>query len=465
VLADFTQEIAEALHFPPDCIGSVLLVLAASAIGASRALDLHPHFRERPALYLAVVLPSGLTLTSVLQILAEPIFQTQAKWLGARRKTAEDIQRQMDEWIKRYSETDALDEVEDESLALGQYEWTKLKRWFATDANAGALAVLLKDNHRGLLILRDDLAPWLKALESRDGLREREFFAAGWSGTPLCLDRRLPGNGRHRPIMIPSPFLCLIGHLNADHLGVMNSLSSRLVHQFLFAFPDPWPNSKWRPQTIAEDGRLLWQAILDNLRDLQPERKNQSRLVRLDAEAARAWAGLYDSIADRLNSSDPHDHFPGQAKCWHSYAARLALVLHFLWWAADYETAEDPRSDRPCEQIEVSTIERTARLVDYFQAHARKARASLGAPARLDQARMVLRWLSHSGRNRFSRRDAHYALRSRFHTVQQLEPVLNTLVQHGFFRPVWSDPRPGPGRQPSPVYEVNPLWQKETERK
>jgi hypothetical protein len=118
VLAHFTQEIAAALHCPADCIGPVMLALAASAIGASRALDLGLHCREQPALYLAVVFPSGLTLTSVLQILAEPIFQTQAKWLGLRRKTPQDIQQQLDDWINSCCKSDPLEEAEDESLAL-----------------------------------------------------------------------------------------------------------------------------------------------------------------------------------------------------------------------------------------------------------------------------------------------------------------------------------------------------------
>ena len=235
-----------------------------------------------------------------------------------------------------------------------------------------------------------------------------------------------------------------------------------MLDRFLSAFPDPWPPAKWTRQRIDEDSRLAWQAILDDLRSLQPERKHQPRPVRLGSEADRRWADFYNSITDRLNTLEPPDHFPGQATRWHSHAARLALVLHCLWWAADYEAAELPEnSAQPTDEIEAVIVERAVLVVEYFEAHARKARASLGAPAKLDQARLVLRWLGHSGRNQFSRRDAHYALRSRFPTVEQLEPVLNTLAAHGFFRPVSSGPRPGPGRPLGPIYEVNPVWQKD----
>ena len=47
--------------------------------------------------------------------------------------------------------------------------------------------------------------------------------------------------------------------------------------------------------------------------------------------------------------------------------------------------------------------------------------------------------------------------------LDALTPALRLLEQHGYIREVVVEPRKGPGRKPSPLYMVNPLWRHEAE--
>ena len=76
----------------------------------------------------------------------------------------------------------------------------------------------------------------------------------------------------------------------------------------------------------------------------------------------------------------------------------------------------------------------------------------------MTRARAVLKWVK--GRPAptaaFTKRDAFNGCRGRFETVAGMEPALELLEQHFPIRPTDQKTRPGPGRKPSPVYEVNP---------
>src|SRR5262249_41657997 len=52
---DFVTGVAEALHCPPDYVAVPALVLAGHAAGANQVIEVKPGWRERPALYAAVV--------------------------------------------------------------------------------------------------------------------------------------------------------------------------------------------------------------------------------------------------------------------------------------------------------------------------------------------------------------------------------------------------------------------------
>src|SRR5262249_14410258 len=129
------------------------------------------------------------------------------------------------------------------------------------------------------------------------------------------------------------------------------------------------------------------------------------------------------------------------------YCARLALIVHYLRWAAGEVSSEN---------VDEESVNRAARLVAYFKSHARKVYAALDADPRTADARKLVRWIAANRLRRCTKRDAHQGLRGTFKTVEDLEAILAVLQKHGLIRPEAPPDRPGAGRKPSPAYETHP---------
>ena len=80
----------------------------------------------------------------------------------------------------------------------------------------------------------------------------------------------------------------------------------------------------------------------------------------------------------------------------------------------------------------------------------------MGSDPAIDLVRRLLAWIHLHKHTEFSRRDAHQAIKHSLHTVEEIDSPLSLLTSHGYIRPV--DPRrlTGPGRRPSPRFDVNP---------
>jgi hypothetical protein len=72
-----------------------------------------------------------------------------------------------------------------------------------------------------------------------------------------------------------------------------------------------------------------------------------------------------------------------------------------------------------------------------------------------DDARYVLRWIERHGRREFTKSEAQHHGKRRFPKAETIDPALAELTRRGYIRPKPAEAT-GPGRPPSPAYEVNP---------
>jgi replicative DNA helicase len=126
--------------------------------------------------------------------------------------------------------------------------------------------------------------------------------------------------------------------------------------------------------------------------------------------------------------------------------ARLAGLLHMA------ETCDHPHAE-----IAADTLERAITVVQYLIPHARAAFAEIGADPAVSAARLILAWIARKQQLLFTKRDAFEGVKGRFKRAADLDPVLELLSDHNYIRPRDMDDRPGPGRKPSQVYDVNPV--------
>ena len=126
--------------------------------------------------------------------------------------------------------------------------------------------------------------------------------------------------------------------------------------------------------------------------------------------------------------------------------ARIAGLLH----VAQHE------SEAYKHMVAEETMDKAIAVGEYLIPHAIAAYNLMGADPASEGARGVLGWLSRKGLARFSQRDVHRAMPSRFRRPEDAENVLEVLAKYGWIREVKQERHAGRGRPPSPLFEVHP---------
>lgn len=130
-----------------------------------------------------------------------------------------------------------------------------------------------------------------------------------------------------------------------------------------------------------------------------------------------------------------------------SVIARVAALLHL---AHHYRTGYD-------KPISARTMRDAENVGRYYLDHALATFDLMGkASPTLADARRVLSWITREHRTDFTRRELFNAVRSQqFERVDDLEPALALLTDHGYIARRPADPNAGRGR-PKVTYDVHP---------
>jgi hypothetical protein len=105
--------------------------------------------------------------------------------------------------------------------------------------------------------------------------------------------------------------------------------------------------------------------------------------------------------------------------------------------------------------IDATTLSRALAMETYFVEHALAAFGQAGAHKGSDVAARIVRWVRRNGTTSFSRRELYEAIKGRLGGVDELDDPLDRLVELNYLRRIATH-RSGPGRAPSPRFEVNP---------
>ena len=188
---------AERLQSPADYIAAPLMVCAGSLIG--RQMSVRPHIKDDwtvvPNLWGMNVGSPGLLKTPAmematknvarLEIAAKEKFERANKEHAARaavmKAKAEVDKASLKKRLKEGDSIDAI--VADQAKQAGQEEPPVRQRYMTNDSTVEQLQVLLQDNPNGILMIRDELAGWLRSFEKEGREGARAFFLEAWNGS------------------------------------------------------------------------------------------------------------------------------------------------------------------------------------------------------------------------------------------------------------------------------------------
>jgi len=320
------------------------------------------------------------------------------------------------------------------------------RRLVLADVTTEKAARLAHDNPRGLFLARDELAGWLGALDKYGGASDRPFWLEAYDGGHFVADRVKDGD---TPIQVDHLAIGITGGVQPDRLAstMLVGDDDGLAARFLYLWPERVPPR--RPTRSADPASA--RAALERLRslpfDTDEEGKQRWRLVPFSAEAAARM----QEWRERVAGWEPEAH--GLLLSWMGklpgMAARLALVLEYLWWCGDR-----PEEQEPAEVGERAMLAALDLLEGYFLPMTRRAFGDAALPEAERDAIALARWIRANDPETVNARALRHAGAMPTREPERYDAALKELHDAGWVRPAPSK-RSGPGRKPKD-WEVSP---------
>lgn len=467
-LGRYVSALATETQTPVDLAGTVGLTCCALSVAKKYRVRVNDGWVEPLNLYTLSVLPPGSRKSAVFSALLGPVRECERQWqqdAGPENREARSTRAFLEKKIsasraravqaKSSDEADgALQEVKDLESKLAGIPEPVTPRLLIDDCTVERVATLLVEQGEVLALMSaegDAFGMWAGRYSPNGESANFAIILKGHNGDSGSVDRM----GRD-PLQYSSPALTIGITAQPD---VLHSLAAKpafkgrgLVQRFLFCLPKD--NVGHRdvdapcvPGGVREEYRrhLLWLLNLD--------RKAGCVDVTLATEAAAVFRRFREQTEAELVPSGKLAPIKEWASKMPGAVARIAGILTLA------DMAEGGLRGMP--RVEQETMEKATRLGWYYTEHARFAFEEMNADPVLGDAGYLLGRIRSLGVACFSVRDLYQAAKGRFHEVAEMVPTLRRVEERDYIRAEPQGKRDGPGRRPSPVYHVNPLWRTE----
>lgn len=384
----FVEAGARAIGCDASYLALPALTVLAASIGNTRCIRLKPGWTAKPILWVGIVGESGTAKTPAFSLIMRPIRNRQRKALeeheSATRRYLSDLacyESELAEWKEEGANGEAPKKPKE----------PKAKRCIVSDTTVEALAPILSDNPRGLLLACDELAGWFGSFDryaSGKGSKDAALWLSMHNGESIIVDRK---SGQPKTIFVPQASVSVCGGIQPGilhrALGVQHR-ESGLAARMLLTCPPRKPK-KWTEDGISPEAEAAFAQVIERLHELDwgedDEGNHQPIVVDLTSDAKARWREFYDAHADQ------QAELVGElAAAWsklEEYAARLALVIHFARWAANDPTLED------ANVVDDASMQAGIRLVTWFKAEAQRVYAILNEDVEACGQRRLIEWI------------------------------------------------------------------------
>lgn len=248
------------------------------------------------------------------------------------------------------------------------------RRYMVQDTTHEKLGELLRDNPRGLTMLRDELSGWIDAMSREEHSEARAFWLSSWNGDGTHhFDRIGRGTVRvdHLCVAVagaiqPGPLQRFVARSragSADDVGFLQRFQ-------LLIYPDGLP--KWARPTRRADTQAKARAFavyeaLDTLRQ-SPEPVT----LTFDEEAQVIFREWRDALENRVRGEElvGAPAFESHLGKYRSLVPSLALIFHLV------EVVPLERGRHPLPPVSVEALELALNWAEFLELHARKVYAA-----------------------------------------------------------------------------------------
>ncbi len=363
--ARLVREAAAAIGCPPDSIGLASLVTLGAAIGNGRVIQPKKGWTEGATIYGAAIADSGEKKTVAIATATDVAQKLENRLNKKHEQALDEHAREMREY-----EVERKEAAKSGISAPPPPRAPVADRVHVNDTTVEALIPILKENPRGVLLERDELVGWVKAMDQyKAGGKgsDRQFWLSTWSNRPVSVDRK----GQQGPVSVLRPFIGVVGSIQPDVLPELaENREDGMLERFLFAYPEPI-NALWTEDEVSDGAKAAYQDLYHQLRGLSMEADEFGDPIEVPVvfspEAKEIFVEVYN--AHRTEMSLPG--FPRYLRSpWSKLEAcflRIALIL------AACRFVENGLAER----VETEDVLKATVLTDYFKAQARRVFGSL----------------------------------------------------------------------------------------
>jgi putative DNA primase/helicase len=451
VLRDWVEAESYATQTPADLAALLALAVCSSTIARRVVIEPRSRWEEPVNLYVAVLLEPGNRKSAVFSDATRPLGELEAELIEAARPSvarAQSDRRQSETRLKRLEklaaekgDADARHEAGNLAEELTMQVEPVLPRLIVDDATSEKLGMMLAEQGGRIASMSPEggVFDLMAGLYSKNGLPQFGVYLMGHSGDNLKSDRVSRSS-----VYVERPALtCAYAMQPQVIVGLAANAAFRgrgLLARFLYAAPQSWIGQREiAPAPVPDAVRIAYHGLVKAMADVEGE-----FTLHLSTDAASMLEEWEAEIEAMLADG-------GQMEIMRDWGAKLAgatLRLGTVIHCADHG---------PTGYIDQTTLAAAIEISRYLVPHAEAVLNMMQAKETSgdEDARYVLRWIERHGRREFTKSEAQHQGKRRFPKADDIDPALADLTRRGYIRLVPAEPA-GPGRPPSPKYEVNP---------
>ena len=465
-LKDFVLAEAEATQTPPDL--TAMLALATIAAAGARRVEVRvkPDYAEPINIYTVVALPSANRKSAVFAHVVAPLVDME--WSEGLRMAPEiraakahydttearleKLQKELvrakpEEQIEKRDQIDAL------ARELATMTVPTPPRLLADDVTPEKLPELLQQNdgRMALMSAEGGLFDIMAGRYGQKGKPNFDVFLKAHAGDPLWVDRVTRGSNH-----VVRPALTLGLAVQPDVIcglaGAPGFRGRGLLARFNYSLPASFVGRRNpNPPPVPPEVSAAYQRNIKALASLpsQPPGERGEAVpyyLHLSPEASQRFHGFAAWLEPQLAPSGELGAIADWAGKLAGGVVRIAGTLHLAEHADHASSWSVP--------ITLATLEQAIVIGEYLIAHAQAAFRMMGMDEHIEDAQHVLNWIQRRALTSFSERELFEGVKGYFKTMHHLRPALEVLIQHGYLRVRLVERKPGPGRPPSPLYDV-----------
>lgn len=293
-------------------------VLMASALALGNNYRVKTQYTNGAVLWLGIVAKTGTGKTEPLRFAFRPFHDRD-----------DEAIRNYEKELSEYEHYRRIDKKqrEEEGIVINA-DVPSWRQYVINDITPEGIFYILKNNPRGISLVRDELRGWIDDFGRYNKSGEESTWLTSWSEQPITINRK-----NDKPIKINRPFICVAGGLQPSELAKL-AAGSRAVNGFMQRICFVYPDKADRPYFNEDELRHKFIDDYDNyITELLSFNNPEPENIRLDEEATRIFKDFNNRLSDEINQLDD-EFLTGICAKLPIIALRLALVIHFSNQAA-----------------------------------------------------------------------------------------------------------------------------------